>query len=54
MKKQGYNRANKLVEAWKERNKYVVGVQGTSHWYSFKDKQEALGKFQELLQSEIN
>ena len=39
MKRHGYNRANKLVEVWKERykKKYAVGVQGTSHWYFYQE-----------------
>ena len=53
MKRYGYNEANKLTEIWKERGKYVVGVQGTSHWYVFKERGEALSKFKELMQSKI-
>ena len=54
MRKHAYNKADKLTEIWKERGKYIVGVQGTSHWYSFKNKEEALDKFNELVESKIN
>jgi len=52
------NRADKLVSFWQEpyTKKFVVGVQGTDHWYQFSEDQErqAKAKFQELVSSYID
>ncbi len=50
----GYNRANKLVSIFKEKEKWITGVNGTSEWYSFTAMKEALNKYNELLESDIS
>jgi len=45
---QARNKVGKLISLFKEKNKYVVGVQGTSVWFSFNNKSDAINKLNEL------
>ena len=49
----GRNKAGKLVTLFKDYRFYMVGVQGTSEWYGFKERKQALSKFHELVNSNI-
>lgn len=49
-----YNRAGKLVSIFKEHGKFIVGINGTSEWYSYHSMKEALAKYNELLESDIS